>query len=205
MADYKNMIGTFTHPEFVILDVDMLRTLPLRELRAGMAEVVKAAIIGDKELFEELERCDINTLLNDRLAMERIVARALRVKISIVECDEREAGLRRLLNLGHTVGHAIEKCSHNYNHGEAVAIGMVVVAKASVKKEVINVVVARRIEELLERLGFVLNINLSKEEIIEHIALDKKRNGDLINLVMPVDIGKCEVVAMSFEELRTIL
>lgn len=205
VAEYKNMVGTFTHPEFVILDVDMLKTLPIRDLRAGMAEVVKAAIIGDRKLFEELENRDIEHIFEDRVFVEQMVARALRVKLAIVEQDERESGLRRLLNLGHTIGHAIEKSSREYNHGEAVAIGMAMIAKVSVQKGVLNALNYNRIIGLLQHLGFVLECAISKDDILAHAIQDKKRSGDKINLVMPVDIGRCEVVTMSYDELRELL
>lgn len=205
VADFKNMVGTFTHPEFVILDIEMLQTLPQRELRAGMAEVVKAAIIGDRELFEEIERRDVSQIFGDRAFVMQMVARALKVKLAIVEEDEREGGLRRLLNLGHTIGHAIEKCSRDYNHGEAVAIGMVMIAQSAVRRAMLEASVCKRIEAVLEKLGFSLSINISMRDIIYAIVQDKKRCGSTINLIMPCDIGRCEVVPVNYSDLGCLL
>ncbi len=202
IADYKNMVGTFTHPEFVILDIDMLRTLPKRELLAGMAEVVKAAIINDSKLFEELEMRDVDAMLDDRAFVAEMVKRALRVKIDIVENDEREAGLRRILNLGHTIGHAIEKCSRNYNHGEAVAVGIATIARFAVKRGALSVEECDRIERLLIRFGFDIDTTIPKSEIVAQIVQDKKRSGDIINLVLPLKIGVCKVVPMRCEEMQ---
>ena len=115
---YKNMVGTFRQPRFVICDVNLLRTLPVREFRSGLAEVVKSGIIADKELFEMLEKADFATFQRDTALLQQIVYRAISVKASIVERDECEAGDRRLLNLGHTLAHAIEKSSSKMNHGD---------------------------------------------------------------------------------------
>mgnify|MGYP003095391116 CR=1 FL=1 len=120
---YKNMAGTFTQPRFVVCDPALLRTLPEREFRAGLAEAVKAGIIADAELFARLERLGFDALRGDTAELSAVVSAAVRVKAEIVERDEYEAGDRRKLNLGHTLGHAIEKCSDAMNHGEAVAVG----------------------------------------------------------------------------------
>lgn len=196
---YKNMVGCFSHPEFVILDVDMLATLPLRELRSGMAEVVKSAIIGDARLFELIEQREVGSIYNDSTFMQEVVARSLRVKLSIVECDEREGGMRRLLNLGHTLGHAIEKCSHSINHGEAVAIGMAVICRAAQQGGVLSSSDAGRIIKLLERLGFATSASLPMGDILREVKYDKKKSGSELNVVMPLGIGRCEVVPMQYD------
>ena len=205
VANYKNMVGTFTHPEFVILDVDMLRTLTKREFRAGLAEVIKAAIIDDSRLFEELEQRDIDTIFDDSEFVVEMVGRALKVKIAIVERDERESGPRRLLNLGHTIGHAIEKCSHDYNHGEAVAIGMVMISRLAVRRGLIASELCDRVEKLLLRYGFDIDTTIPKADIVTQIVQDKKRSGDVINLVLPTAIGHCEVIPVKYEELEELL
>ena len=120
---YKNMVGTFCQPKFVICDVNMLRTLSPRDFRTGLSEVVKSAVIADAELFNMLEKCDFSSLQRNTEMLEQIVYRAVKVKADIVERDERETGDRRKLNLGHTLAHAIEKSSSKMNHGEAVAVG----------------------------------------------------------------------------------
>ena len=130
---YKNMAGTFTQPQFVICDPALLRTLPEREFRAGLAEVVKAAIIADADLFGRIERTTSEALRTDTDLLSDAVSAAIRVKADIVERDERESGDRRKLNLGHTLAHAIEKASNRMNHGEAVAVGTALIAGAAVK------------------------------------------------------------------------
>lgn len=196
--DYKNMVGCFAHPEFVILDVDMLKSLPERELRAGMAEVVKSAIIGDVELFEMVERRATESFYDDRSFMQEIVARSLRVKVSIVESDERESGMRRLLNLGHTLGHAIEKCTHAVNHGEAVAIGMAMICRAAKQKGILSSGDANRIIALLDNLGFATDITISMSDILPKVKLDKKKSDSVLNVVIPRSLGRCEVVPMEY-------
>lgn len=205
VADYKNMVGTFAHPEFVILDVDMLKTLPLRELRAGISEVVKAAIIGDTELFNILEQhaCDDN-IYSNREFMCDVVSRAIRLKLSIVERDEREGGLRRLLNLGHTLGHAIEKCTHELNHGEAVAVGMDMISEMAMRRGVLAEGDYHRITTLLQRLGFNLDIGISIGDIIREVKYDKKKSGSDLNVVLPIRIGECRVERLSYNEFEAM-
>ena len=114
---YKNMVGTFTQPRFVICDVNMLSTLSLREFRSGLAEVIKSGVIADGELVAMLEQADFATLQHNTELLQEMVYRAIKVKADIVERDERESGDRRKLNLGHTLAHAIEKSSSKMNHG----------------------------------------------------------------------------------------
>lgn len=199
LDDYKNMVGCFAHPEFVILDVDMLQTLPKRELCAGMAEVVKSAIIGDYELFEMVEQHAEEPIYEDRNFMQEVVARSLKVKLSIVEKDEHERGMRRLLNLGHTLGHAIEKCTHDVNHGEAVAIGMAMICRAAERQSKLNAVESLRIIELLNKLGLATNIAIPISNILPKVKLDKKKIDNMLNVVMPCEIGRCEVVSMEYD------
>ena len=204
VADYKNMVGTFLQPRFVIVDVAMLDTLSERERRSGMAEVVKAGIIGDAELFALVER-EGSDIYSKPEAMSEMIERAIRLKAYIVERDEREGGVRRLLNLGHTIAHAIEKCSHRYNHGEAVAIGLSLMAMASVNEGVMPADDGRRVVALLERLGFDLKADISLQDILREVSLDKKRSGDKIRIVLPERIGSCRIESLSFEELGNLL
>jgi 3-dehydroquinate synthase len=200
VADYKNMVGTFRQPRFVIADVEMLRTLPKRELRAGMAEVVKSAIIADAELFERLERCG-GAIYDSVEDMQEVMLGAVAVKARIVAEDEREGGVRRLLNLGHTLGHAIEKCTHEVNHGEAVAIGMSLVAHAAVRRGDLSEDVAKRIDSLLVALGLKLDMPVTITEMLREVKYDKKKKNNSIRLIVPVRIGECEIKELSFEEL----
>lgn len=204
VADYKNMVGTIVHPRFVISDVEMLRTLPMRELRAGMAEVVKSAIIGDAELFDYIDSCATDELYHSTEQMQSIVLRAVRVKASIVEADEREAGLRRLLNLGHTIGHAVEKSTREVNHGEAVAMGLAMVAKAAAKGGMLSSYEAQRIESLLCRLGFATEPSVPLSTIMRAVRHDKKREDNLLRVVIPEAIGRCVVRKMPIEDFERL-
>lgn len=203
VADYKNMVGTFRHPRFVIADVEMLRTLPKRELRAGMAEVVKSAIIADAELFERLERCG-EAIYDSMEDMQEAMLGAVMVKANIVKEDECEGGVRRLLNLGHTLGHAIEKCTHEVNHGEAVVIGMSLVAHAAVRRDDLGEDVAERIDRVLLSLGLKLDMPVTITEMLREVKYDKKKKNNTIRLIVPKRIGECAVVEMSFEELEQL-
>lgn len=206
VADYKNMVGTFRQPRFVISDVTMLKTLPVRELRAGMSEVVKSAIVGDVELFNHLERVITGELSHSNTElMEEIILRAVVVKARIVAMDEREGGIRRLLNLGHTLGHAIEKCTREVNHGEAVAIGMSQIAHASVRCGMLAEEDAQRIDTLLERLGFSLTSPINMVDVLREVKHDKKKCNNVLKVVLPIKIGECIVREMTFDEFERLL
>ena len=204
VAQYKNMVGTFLLPRFVITDVAMLRTLPEREWRAGLAEVVKAAVIGDSELFGLLER-SADSLRHTPELLHDVVVRAIRLKADIVERDEREGGVRRVLNLGHTLGHAIEKSTQRYNHGEAVAIGLSMIAEISVRRGIMPLEDAQRIDALLERLGFVLRSDIALNELFREVRYDKKRQGDNIRIVFTEAIGRCRIESVSLDEFGAML
>lgn len=199
---YKNMVGSFTQPRFVICDVDMLRTLPEREFRTGLAEVIKSAVIADKELFECLEGADFGTLAENRALLREIVYRAISVKASIVERDERETGDRRKLNLGHTLAHAIEKSSSRMNHGEAVAVGLKLIAEAAVRSGRLSAGDGERIVGLLQRAGFALEPPVDMRTLLKAVSRDKKSVGDEIYIVWPTAIGCCEVEKMPLDEFR---
>ncbi len=205
LNDYKNMIGTFTQPCFVISDVGMLRTLPLRELRAGMAEVIKTAVIGDRELFEYLETHSAETFFDNPETMCNVVWSCVSIKAGIVERDEREADTRRLLNLGHTMAHAIEKCAHEINHGEAVAMGIAMICAAAVRGGMLAAPDRDRIHALLEKTGFTLTAPVPTARLLREIAKDKKRSGGIINAVFPTGIGSCRVVGLTLDEFSALM
>lgn len=204
VADYKNMVGTITQPSFVISDVEMLRTLPERELRAGMAEVVKSAIVGDRELFDFIARNASADIYRSTESMQYIVRRAMAVKMAIVEEDERENGKRIMLNLGHTIGHAIEKSTHELNHGEAVAVGMLLISRVACRLGILNLADEVAIEELLLKLGFSFDLPVAMEEVLKATHKDKKRDEGVINVVLPVEIGECEVRTMTFKAIERL-
>ncbi len=201
---YKNMIGTFSQPEFVLCDPGLLATLPPRELRAGLAELIKAAIIADADLFARLEAVDFETLTRDRDLLADAVSAAVRVKVDIVGRDERETGERRKLNLGHTLAHAIEKCSSAMNHGEAVAVGTDLIAGAAERMGLLSAADRARIAALLGRMGFDLRPPVAVGQLLREVARDKKREGDLLHIVLPAGIGDCTVRPMPVEAFAAL-
>lgn len=199
---YKNMAGTFAQPRFAICDPALLRTLPDREFRAGLAEAVKSAVIADADLFARLERSSFDELRADTDLLSDAISASIRVKADIVERDERERGERRKLNLGHTLAHAIEKCSSQMNHGEAVAVGMAMIADVAVREGVLSAADRDRIVALLRRLGFDLVPPVPVERLLAEVGKDKKREEGMLRIVLPVGIGDCEVRPMSMEEFE---
>lgn len=202
---YKNMVGTFTQPRFVICDVNLLRTLSAREFRTGLAEIIKAGVIGNATLFEMLEQADFSCLQRDTERLSEIVYRAVKVKADIVERDERESGDRRLLNLGHTLAHAIEKSSSKFNHGEAVAVGLAMIADVAAKQGLLAVEDKERILNLLHRAGFALEPPVEVRTLLKAVKRDKKAEGNDIYIVFPRAIGRCEVVKMPVEEFKALV
>lgn len=198
---YKNMIGCFNQPEFVLCDIGMLRTLSDRQFRAGLAELIKTGLLGNRVLFEMIEALPFEELRRDPLLMADLVLMAVKIKAGIVERDELEKGERRKLNLGHTVAHAIEKCSRKMLHGEAVAVGCVVMARLSAKMGLLPEREAERIEAAFARMGFELSSPAPIEKLIAALRKDKKSAGDQIHIVLPTAIGRCEVRSVLFDWL----
>lgn len=204
VAGYKNMVGTFRQPRFVVSDVEMLRTLPLRELRSGMAEAIKSALVGDGELFDYIEEHANPDIFCNYAALQHIVRRSVAVKARIVERDELEGGIRRVLNLGHTLGHAIEKSTREVNHGEAVAMGLSLMAHASVRDGKLDEALAQRIDHLLLRLGFRLEPPVSLHNVIREVKHDKKKSNNMLRIVLPTQIGECCIEERTFEEFEKL-
>ena len=201
---YKNMAGTFTQPQFVICDPGLLRTLPDREFRAGLAEVFKAAIIADADLFGRIENTTFEALRTDTDLLTDAVSAAIRVKADIVERDEHESGDRRKLNLGHTLAHAIEKCSNRMNHGEAVAVGTALIAGAAVKLGVLSEADRDRIVHVLMQLGFDLTPPVDVKRLLKEVGKDKKNEEGILRIVLPVGIGDCEVRPMKIDDFAAL-
>jgi 3-dehydroquinate synthase len=200
----KNLVGAFHQPLAVWMDVDALKSLPKREWRGGMAEVIKHGMIGDKALFERLEKSPALDV-PDSSQVETLIARAASVKIRIVEQDERESNLRMVLNLGHTVGHAVEQVSHyELNHGEAVAIGIRVETEIAHEKRLVTAEERRRIIRILERHGLpVKPPAFSLESIIETLNYDKKHTGKSWTFVLPNAIGGVKIVHdVTYEDVK---
>lgn len=222
LKGYKNMIGTFRQPEFVLCDFELLKTLPERELRCGFAEIVKHGAIGDAALFDYLEENHKSALSLKKTAIEKVVHDSLAVKSRIVERDETEHGERMKLNFGHTIGHGIEKAAAferlepqfkqiekvaGLPHGEAVSIGMVAEARLSVAKGMLSEKDATRLAALLENIGLPIkpNARCDRATIIDAIRKDKKKRNDRLNVVLLDGIGKAKVAEISEADLEVVL
>ncbi len=201
---YKNMVGLFHQPEFVICDLECLKTLPAREISCGLAEIVKHAAIADTDLFDYLENHAQSILALDRAAIEKLVLASVRIKSAIVIRDETEKGERRLLNFGHTFGHAIEKVN-GVTHGEAVSMGMVMASALSVKKGLLPEQEDRRLRQLLKKLKLPNKFTAGPQEILDAVTKDKKRKGNRIHFILLAGMGNAVVESIAIEELKEIL
>ncbi|MBF0564630.1 MAG: 3-dehydroquinate synthase [Nitrospirae bacterium] len=205
----KNMIGTFYQPALVLIDVDTLRTLPELEIRAGMAEVIKYGIIKDSEFFEYLESSSERILALDEEALISVIKRCCQIKAEVVSKDERESGLRAILNFGHTVGHALETATgyRRYLHGEAVAIGMYVASGLSIKHTGFDRTSLDRVKAILEkyRLPWELPPDVSLKLITEAMYHDKKTVSGTLKFVLAERIGSVKIVDISMGEVSADL
>ena len=196
----KNLAGAFLQPAAVLCDTACLGTLPPEVFADGAAEAVKTGVLCDETLFALFED---GTLKADPA---EVIARCVAYKAGVVERDEREQGERKLLNLGHTVGHAIEKCSgYGIPHGHAVAAGLAVMARAAERLNWTTGPVAGRICACLEKLGLPVSTEYSPEALAEAALADKKRAGDAITIVVPRKIGLCELNTMPVAELLPVI
>lgn len=183
LHDYKNMIGCFNHPKWVICPTECFKTLPERELKSGYAEAVKCALLRDSSILELFHKPAENIL--------EIVRRTVAIKADIVTIDPTEKGARKLLNLGHTFAHAIEKCfPKQYLHGEAVAIGLVMMAKLSCAYSRLTNDKSEQIEQLIASLGLPVSVDMPYEDMADAMRADKKKQGDLIEFILISDFEK---------------
>jgi len=209
----KNLLGTFYQPGAVFANLSFLETLPEKEFNNGLAEIIKYGIIDDEKMFSNLE-ANIDALRSkDPKLLLNVVETCCQIKKSVVEIDEKEHGLRRILNFGHTLGHALEAISQfTITHGEGVAMGMIAAARISEKKGYLKSNETDRIERLISKSGLPVKIpkSLDSEKIIAQLKMDKKRKGDIINFVllkkigMPFIDGKIDhkLIAAIIEEMK---
>ena len=192
----KNLIGAFYQPRLVLIDPQVLKTLPVREFRAGMAEVIKYGVIWDADLFGQLEAAEsldeLGSLKEELLI--KILRCCCQAKVDVVTKDEKEAGLRAILNYGHTIGHAIESLTgyEKINHGEAVAMGMVAAGKIATRLHLWSDREAERQDVLIEKAGLPTKIpaNLEERDIIDALQADKKVKAGKVRFILPQQIGK---------------
>ncbi|MFC1615638.1 3-dehydroquinate synthase [Patescibacteria group bacterium] len=185
----KNLLGTFYQPEAVFMDSSYLKTLSPKQIKNGLAEVIKYGIIKDKNLFNFIEQKLKNILILEEKTIETIIIKSIKIKSKIVEEDEKESGLRMILNYGHSYGHAIEKMS-NYKllHGYAISIGMVMENKIAVEKKIMKGQEEERIKKLLKNTG--LPVITMKKPTKKDLLSDKKKQGNQLSLILPTKIGK---------------
>jgi 3-dehydroquinate synthase len=195
LAAGKNLIGSFHHPRLVLADTTVLRTLPPAELRAGLFESLKAGLIYDAALFEFIEQHTESLLRQEAAPLTHVIAESVRIKACVVSQDEREAGLRMILNFGHTVGHAIEALTHYRGllHGEAVGWGMRVAVEASRMRELPSAE-ADRILAAIDAFGLPPLPRLTARRLLNAAAGDKKRIGGIRHFVLLERIGQAQVV-----------
>jgi 3-dehydroquinate synthase len=192
----KNLIGSFHHPQAVFADTNLLGTLPPAELRAGLQESIKAGIIYDAKLFRYMEQNADAILAGDATSLTRVVAASVRVKADVVSKDEKESGLRMILNFGHTIGHAIESAT-NYKqllHGEAVAWGSIAALNVAVARKTTPPKDADRITKLILRYGPLPGFKATAEKLVALTSRDKKNRSGIRSFVLPIAIGKTEIV-----------
>jgi 3-dehydroquinate synthase len=195
----KNLIGAFHQPRLVLIDPDTLNTLSAREFRAGMAEVIKYGVIWDAELFDKLEaskRLDQRRYLSTELLME-ILQRSCQCKVDVVSQDEKESGLRAILNYGHTIGHAIESLTNyrTFNHGEGVGLGMIAVGEIAVQLNLWTKDCADRQYQLIQKTGLPTQLpaSFNTEAVLDMLTTDKKVKAGRVRFIMPTAIAKVEI------------
>ena len=192
----KNLFGAFHQPLVVLIDPQVLATLPEREFRAGLYEIIKGGVIRDASLFEFLEANSAEVLAQQPEAVDRIIADKVRIKCEVVTADEREGDLRRILNFGHTIGHALEAETQykRFLHGEAVAYGMHAATDLAVRTGVLDPAIAERIHRVVKLYGPIPSMDgISAENLLSRLASDKKTIQGKVHFVLPVEIGVVRV------------
>lgn len=200
----KNIAGCIKQPDFVICDTSLLRTLDETEYRSGLGELVKHAIILDREMFEYIEKNSERLMARDTDLLENMVYRSVQLKASVVQKDSEEKGLRRLLNFGHTLGHAVEAVE-GIVHGSAVAYGMSIAASISKDEGYINNEDLKRINSLLNKLKLLDRIEPDWDDVSDKIMADKKRKGKDIYYILLGDIGRAIQVKYPLEKILTMI
>jgi 3-dehydroquinate synthase len=201
---YKNMIGTIRQPEFVWCDLSLLVTLARKEYVSGIAEVIKYGAIRDAGFLDYLQEHMPALLKQEGPVLERVVTTSAAIKVEIVEKDEKEFGLRRLLNFGHTIGHAIER-SKKVLHGEAVAAGMVLAARLSHARGLLPATAVDMISDLLVSAGLPAEMELDPYEIYHNIRKDKKKSGESIHFILLEGVGNAIVQTFPYSELKSVI
>jgi 3-dehydroquinate synthase len=205
----KNLIGSFHQPAAVIVDPALLSTLPRREFRAGLYEVVKYGVIASRKLFEQIDAGLPSLFARDTSVLVPVIAESCRIKAGVVEADERETGIRRTLNFGHTAGHALEAVTkyRRFRHGEAVAYGMLTAAELARSRQIISSQDRDALHALIVKMGPLPPVgDLDAAQVVEAVSRDKKVVDGTLHYVLPTEIGRTEIATdVSSIELRDAL
>ncbi len=199
---YKNMVGTINQPKFLLYDIGFLKSLPEKEWSNGFAEIIKHAAIKDAPMFKALEEKDLSFFRKNKSGLQKLIQRNALIKTKVVIGDEFEKGDRKLLNFGHTLGHALEN-QYDLMHGEAVAIGMTYAA--SISSEMLGFKQVARLVLLLEKYGLPTSVGYNKKKVFEVLASDKKKEADEMNYILLEKIGKAVIKKISLDQLYRLL
>lgn len=201
---YKNMVGVFSQPDFVICDIQVLKSLPVLEVKNGLAEIIKHGIISNPDILHYIKD-DLNKILEkDVPSLEKLISMAIQVKADIVTIDTKEKSERKKLNLGHTIGHAIESIK-GIPHGQAIGTGIAMTAKISESINSCSSKTANRIIDLIDSLGISTSTDIETADLMEAIQKDKKKAGDKIDYIIIEDIGKVRIERMSLKKLEQLI
>jgi len=205
LASGKNLVGAFLQPSLVVADVECLRTLDQEVFCDGMGEVVKHGVLADEDLFEDLLAHPV-LIDSDAAYLVEIVARNMSIKRDVVNADERERGLRQTLNLGHTIGHAIEAASnYELGHGHCVAAGLCCVARGAERLGWADSGLSTKIEACVKAQGLPTDTSVDHQTLLQFAGHDKKRHGNTVNLVVPQRIGQAALRTVTFEQLSDVI
>ena len=202
VGNYKNMVGVIRQPGFLFYDVSLLQTLPAEEWVNGFAEVIKHAAIKDAALFRDLEKNSINTYRKNKAALSDLIRKNVLIKTAIVQKDEFEGSDRRLLNFGHTLGHAVENVYH-LPHGHAISIG--IKAACLISEEVLNFKETARVTNLLQQYGLPIDIPVDFGKVVEIMRMDKKKTRDTMHYVLLEKLGKAIIKPIPMSHLEKLL
>jgi 3-dehydroquinate synthase len=210
----KNLVGTFHQPRIVLIDPKLLESLPKRQFKAGLYEAVKCGVIGDVALFNLLDLHAKAALAHDEDLLTQVIASSVKLKAAVVSADEKESGLRRILNFGHTIGHALESETEygHFIHGEAVAWGMIAATHIARAQGILEPQVAERIVRVTRSLGPLPAVTVTPAKIVKRLLADKKTIEGNVHFVLPKEIGKVDIVpdvpaalaTSAVEELRRL-
>ena len=201
---YKNMMGTIHQPNFLLYNLDFLQTLPHEEWSNGFAEIIKYGCIFDEEILLELQQHNIDYYKKNNAALQIIIEKCVALKNKTVLEDEHEKGIRKLLNFGHTIGHAIEN-EYNLSHGQAVSIGMIIASKLSEKITGFKIEETNLLETILQQYELPTSFNFNTDQVMEILKMDKKRNEGQIDFIVLEKLGGASIRKTAFDEIEDVL